>query len=172
MTEPFLGEIRLFGGDFAPRGWALCDGQILQVSQHDHLFSLIGTIYGGDGRTTFGLPDLRGRIPIHKGQGPGLTSRRIGQRGGTEAVSLTVNQMPSHTHGLQGTAAPASGSDGTGNVLANSSVQPYGSASPDATLSNSSIGNSGTTDAEHTNMMPYQVVSYIIALAGHYPSRN
>ena len=98
MSEPFVGEIRMFAGNFAPRGWAFCDGQLLAVSQNDALFSLLGTIYGGDGRTTFGLPDMRGRIPIHAGHGPGLSERRLGAKGGAEQVTLTVNQMPSHGH--------------------------------------------------------------------------
>ncbi|MBD3756388.1 MAG: phage tail protein, partial [Gammaproteobacteria bacterium] len=98
MSEPFVGEIRMFAGNFAPRGWAFCDGQLLAVSQNDALFSLLGTIYGGDGRTTFGLPDMRGRIPVHQGSGPGLSPRRLGSKSGAETETLTVNQMPSHTH--------------------------------------------------------------------------
>ena len=100
MSEPFVGEIRMFAGNFAPRGWAFCDGQLLATSQNDALFSLLGTIYGGDGRTTFGLPDLRGRIPVHAGTGPGLSPRRLGAKAGAEKVTLTVNELPSHTHDL------------------------------------------------------------------------
>jgi len=99
-SEPFLGEICWIGFNFAPRGWALCDGQLLSISQNDALFSLLGTTYGGDGRTTFGLPDLRGRSPIHVGQGPGLSNYQWGQKGGVETVTLTINQMPSHTHAI------------------------------------------------------------------------
>ena len=98
MSEPFVGEIRMFAGSFAPRGWAFCDGQLLAVSQSDALFSLLGTIYGGDGRTTFGLPDMRGRIPIHAGSGAGLSQRRLGARVGTEKETLTVNHLPAHSH--------------------------------------------------------------------------
>lgn len=98
MSEPYVGEIRMFAGTFAPRGWAYCDGQLLAVSQNDVLFSLLGTIYGGDGRTTFGLPDLRSRIPLHQGIGPGLSPRRLGSRGGSESETLTANQLPSHSH--------------------------------------------------------------------------
>ena len=101
--EPFVGEIRMFAGNFAPRGWAFCDGQLLSVSDNDALFSLLGTIYGGDGRTTFGLPDLRGRIPIHAGQGSGLSNRRLGSKGGAEQVTVTVNQTPTHTHDWKAT---------------------------------------------------------------------
>ena len=105
MSEPFVGEVRMFAGNFAPRGWAFCDGQLLAVSQNDALFSLLGTIYGGDGRTTFGLPDMRGRVAIHAGSGPGLSPRRLGAKAGSEKETLTVNQMPSHTHAWQGSTA-------------------------------------------------------------------
>ena len=111
MSDPFVGEIRMFAGSFAPRSYALCDGQLMAVSQNDALFSLLGTMYGGDGRTTFGLPELRGRVPIHQGQGPGLSNRRIGQRSGSETATVSVAQMPGHTHALQGTSdAPVRGS--------------------------------------------------------------
>ena len=98
MSEPFVGEIRMFAGNFAPRNWAFCDGQLLSISQNDALFSLFGTIYGGDGRTTFGLPDLRGRTAVHPGTGPGLSNRRWGEKGGTETTTMTINQMPVHHH--------------------------------------------------------------------------
>ena len=107
MSEPFIGEIRMFAGSFAPRGWALCDGQLLAVSQNDALFSLLGTIYGGDGRTTFGLPDMRGRIPIHFGSGPGLTPRTLGNKFGSEHETLITNQLPSHSHTLQANSQQA-----------------------------------------------------------------
>ena len=123
MSEPFVGEIRMFAGNFAPRGWAFCDGQLLAVSQNDALFSLLGTIYGGDGRTTFGLPDLRGRVPIHAGSGPGLSPRRLGAKAGAENVTLTVNQLPSHSHRLSGSANLASESRPEGNVLGSGLTQ-------------------------------------------------
>ena len=100
MTEPFTGEIRMFGGTFAPRNWSFCNGDLISIAQNDALFSLIGTIYGGNGRTTFGLPDLRGRIPIHAGSGPGLSNRPIGQKSGSETATVNTNQLPSHTHNL------------------------------------------------------------------------
>ncbi|HZD04287.1 MAG TPA: tail fiber protein, partial [Longimicrobiales bacterium] len=126
MSEPFVGEIRMFAGNFAPRGWAFCDGQLLAVSQNDALFSLLGTIYGGDGRTTFGLPDCRGRIPLHAGSGPGLTPRALGSKGGAGKVTLTVNQLPSHTHPLQGSTDNGLDPNPGGNLLASSTVlQPY-----------------------------------------------
>ena len=122
MSEPFVGEIRMFAGNFAPRGWSLCDGQLVAVSQNDALFSLLGTIYGGDGRTTFGLPDMRGRIPIHAGTGPGLSQRRLGAKGGTERETITVTQMPSHTHPLHGTDDPGDTPNPAGNAPAKSTT--------------------------------------------------
>ncbi len=107
MSEPFIAEIRIFTGNFAPRGWAFCDGQLLQISQNPALFSLVGTTYGGDGRTTFGLPNLKGRAPMHPGNGPGLSSRRLGERGGVEEVTLAANQLGSHNHIVNATNSPA-----------------------------------------------------------------
>lgn len=171
MSEPFVGEIRMFAGNFAPRGWAFCDGQLLAVSQNDALFSLLGTIYGGDGRTTFGLPDLRGRVPIHAGQGPGLNNRRLGARGGAENVTLTVNQLPGHSHTIQASADAATGPNPGGEVLAEtSSDRSYRDAADTALSSNalSSVGGSRS----HPNLMPYLCVHFIIALFGIYPSRS
>ena len=125
MSEPFVGKIRMFAGNFAPRGWAFCDGQLLAVSQNDALFSLLGTIYGGDGRTTFGLPDLRGRIPIHAGTGPGLSPRSLGNKAGTEIETLTVNQIPSHTHSWQATSDDAQDRSPIGNAPAKSGPDVY-----------------------------------------------
>ena len=115
MSEPFVGEIKMFAGNFAPRNYAFCDGQLLAISQNNALFSLLGTIYGGDGETTFGLPDPRGRVPLHTGQGTGLSSRPLGQRTGAEKVTLTTNQLPSHTHRAASTDAATLGDPG-GNV--------------------------------------------------------
>jgi len=173
MSEPFVGEIRMFAGNFAPRGWAFCDGQLLAVSQNDALFSLLGTIYGGDGRTTFGLPDLRGRIPIHAGSGPGLSQRRLGAKGGSEKETLTVNQMPSHTHSFMASQDFANQTNPQGVVIAQSSLV-------DLYVQDSNPGESFTTAAvtsiggsrSHTNLMPFLCVHYIIALFGIYPSRN
>ena len=117
MSEPFTGEIRMFAGNFAPRGWAFCDAQLLSVSQNNALFSLFGTIYGGDGRTTFGLPDMRGRIPLHQGQGPGLSNRRLGSKGGSEKVTLTTNQLASHAHDMNANTAAADTSAPQGRWL-------------------------------------------------------
>ena len=118
MSEPYVGEIRMFAGNFAPRGWAFCDGQLLAVSQNDALFSLLGTIYGGDGRTTFGLPDVRGRVPVHQGTGPGLSQRRLGSKGGSEDVTLTSNQLASHSHDFNANTALADSEMPTGRVVA------------------------------------------------------
>lgn len=172
MSEPFVGEIRMFAGNFAPRGWAFCDGQLLAVSQNDALFSLLGTIYGGDGRTTFGLPDLRGRIPIHAGTGPGLSNRRLGAKSGSEAVTLTVNQLPSHTHSMQATTNSSTTASPTNNVLAKTATfDAFTSDTPTINLNTASISSVGGSRS-HTNLMPALCINFIIALTGIYPSRN
>lgn len=172
MSEPFVGEIRMFAGNFAPRGWAFCDGQLLAVSQNDALFSLLGTIYGGDGRTTFGLPDMRGRIPIHAGSGPGLSPRRLGAKGGEEKVILTVNQLPSHTHGpLKASSQTAVNALPQGQVTAQTDAALYVDDTPVAPFNTGAITNVGGS-LPHTNSMPYLCVHFIIALVGIYPSRQ
>jgi microcystin-dependent protein len=172
MSEPFVGEIRMFAGNFAPRGWAFCDGQLLAVSQNDALFSLLGTIYGGDGRTTFGLPDLRGRIPIHAGSGPGLSLRRLGAKGGVESVSLTANQLPSHSHPLQASAQSATEALPEGKVLARSDVDIYiEGETPAENMASTSITAVGGSQ-RHSNLMPFLCIHFIIALFGIYPSRH
>jgi microcystin-dependent protein len=175
MSEPFVGEIRMFAGNFAPRGWAYCDGQLLAVSQNDALFSLLGTIYGGDGRTTFGLPDMRGRIPIHAGSGPGLSSRRLGAKGGGEDVTLTDNQLPSHNHTpLKASNAQANSTDPAGQSTSKAdkfSYRPAGGFPPNQAMNAAAIGSVGSRQA-HTNLMPFLCIHFIIALFGIYPSRN
>lgn len=173
MSEPFVGEIRMFAGNFAPRGWAFCDGQLLAVSQNDALFSLLGTIYGGDGRTTFGLPDIRGRIPIHAGSGPGLSPRRLGAKAGTEKETLTVNELPSHSHGpMKASTAAGQENSPTGRLPANSpSVQLWVEDQLTVNLANSAVSSLGGSRS-HSNLMPFLCVNYIIALFGIYPSRN
>lgn len=171
MSEPFVGEVRMFAGNFAPRGWAFCDGQLLAVSQNDALFSLLGTIYGGDGRTTFGLPDLRGRIPIHAGHGPGLSERRLGARSGAENVTLTVNQLPGHSHRMQASSQAGGEALPENRVLAQSDAAFYGVDEPFARMSNQAMSNVGGSRS-HTNEMPYLCVHFIIALVGIYPSRH
>lgn len=173
MAEPYVGEIRMFAGNFAPRGWAFCDGQLLAVSQNDALFSLLGTIYGGDGRTTFGLPDLRGRLPIHAGTGPGLSPRRLGAKGGAEKVTLTVNQMPSHNHDFKGTNDLSSSPNPEAHVVSRSTdVDAYiKNEVVDQNLNSDTLTKIGGSQS-HTNMMPYLCVHFIIALFGIYPSRH
>lgn len=173
MSEPYVGEIRMFAGNFAPRGWAFCDGQLLAVSQNDALFSLLGTIYGGDGRTTFGLPDLRGRIPIHAGDGPGLSDRRLGAKLGAEQVTLTPNQIPVHTHSVPADAA-AGNSTGDVNtaIAAGTTDRAYTSEATNLTaFSSGTVQNTGGSQS-HYNLMPYNCINYIIALVGIYPSRH
>ncbi len=174
MSDPFIGQITMFAGNFAPRNWALCDGQLLAVSQNEALFSLLGTTYGGDGRTTFGLPELRGRIPVHSGagQGPGLSTRPLGQKGGVETVSLTAAQMPSHGHDMQVSTDAGTGNDPEGRFLATSpNVRVYRPAAPNANLHASSVSNAGGGQA-HTNLMPTQCINFIIALVGVFPPRS
>ncbi|NQZ24317.1 MAG: phage tail protein [Colwellia sp.] len=175
-SEPFLAQITMFGGNFAPRGWALCDGQLLAISSNTALFSILGTTYGGDGRTTFGLPDLRGRVAIHPGNGPGLSPRALGARGGQEMVTLTTAEMPSHNHDVKLRGKDASGNSATpdGNSLATKRrTNIYSSAAPDVDMHVGSIAEnySGGSQA-HNNMMPFLGVNHIIALAGIFPSRN
>ena len=171
MSEPFLAEIRIFGFNFAPRGWALCDGQILPINQYQALYSLMGTTYGGDGRTTFALPDLRGRVPLHEGQGSGLTNRALGGGGGAEQVSVSIAQMPSHGHSLQATSDPANSTAPAARVPATTTDDLYG---PPEDLVNSAAAAVQTTGvgAGHSNLQPYLVLNFCIALSGLFPSRN
>ncbi|MEE8602109.1 phage tail protein [Euzebya tangerina] len=171
MSEPFLAEIRIFAGNFAPRGWAFCDGQLLPIAQNTALFSLIGTTYGGDGRTTTALPDLQGRAPMHPGRGPGLTSRRLGEAGGTETVTLTEAQMPNHQHSLLVSDEPAQADDAGGAVPAVASQDIWGAAADLAPMGNDSLTTTGGSQA-HNNVQPVLVLNYIIALQGLYPSRS
>ena len=174
MSEPYIGQIIMFGGNFAPRNYALCAGQIQAISQNTALFSLLGTTYGGDGRTTFALPDLRGRAPIHTGQGPGLSSRPMGQVSGEEGVTLLATQMPGHTHGVNATDNTASQPSPVGHIpAADLAGQPtvYSAQNPNATMSPQSIGLTGGS-TPHNNMQPYQVINYCIALYGLFPPRS
>ncbi|PNQ72805.1 phage tail protein [Hanstruepera neustonica] len=169
--EPFIGEIRMFGGNFAPSGWAFCDGQLLPINQHQALFSLLGTTYGGDGRTTFGLPDLRGRFAMHAGNGPGLTARPQGQTSGSESHLLTSNNLPSHSHVVAIPTAEEGDTDlPNGNNLSGNGINGF-KASSDNTLGTFNSGNTGgNTSVDH--MPPYTTVRYIIALNGIFPSRS
>ena len=173
MSQPFIGEIRMFGGNFAPAGWAFCNGQLMPISENDALFTLIGTTYGGDGQETFGLPDLQGRIPLHAGQGPGISQTyQLGEKAGTESVTLTVNQLPNHTHTLIGSSDIATDPGPNGDMLATSSLlQPYVGIAPDAFMAANAIGPVGGSQP-HDNMMPYLTVSFIISLFGIFPSQT
>lgn len=172
MSEPFVGEIRMFAGNFAPRGWSYCDGQLLAVSSNDALFSLLGTYYGGDGTTTFGLPDLRGRVPVHAGSGPGLSPRSQGARGGVENVMLTEQQLPPHSHDQLASPTAGDRTSPSGNVIAGRLGDPtFVASAPDTDMAATAIGNSGANQA-HTNLMPTTCVNFIIALFGIYPSRS
>ena len=176
MSEPFIAEIRIFAGNFAPRGWAFCDGQLLPVATNTALFSLIGTTYGGDGRTTTALPNLQGRAPMHPGRGPGLTARRLGQKVGAETVTLTEAQIPSHAHTLRATLAGAA----TGGAPTNTSslgratgASPYQSNTTDnlVDMASATLSTTGGGQA-HNNIQPYLTLNFIIALVGLYPSRS
>ena len=173
----FMAQVVPFAGNFAPRGWAFAHGQQLLISQNTALFSLLGTTYGGDGRTTFNLPDLRGRAILHPGRGPGLTPYSWGQKGGVEAVNLVPLQMPSHDHvvEIKGTSTQADGTTANGGALAEASEDMYleGGGALDSTLAAGSvvIQNSGGSQA-HENRSPYVTINWIIALTGVYPSRN
>lgn len=177
MSEPFIAEIRIFAGNFAPRGWAFCDGQLLPIANNTALFSLIGTTYGGDGRTTTALPNLQDRAPMHPGRGPGLTDRRLGQKIGIETVALTEAQIPSHTHQpwQQGAPRPTS-QDPAGRLPArhrdeNNEKVFKQDPTLNATFASQQAANTGGGQG-HMNMQPYLTLNFIIALVGLYPSRS
>jgi microcystin-dependent protein len=185
--DPLLGQITLFAGNFAPRDWAFCDGQLLAISQNTALFSILGTTYGGDGRTTFALPDLRGRAPIHSGSGsgPGLSPRQLGSRSGTEINTLNVTQMPSHNHTSDlkvssGNAAQQAATGGSSIATPGApggrgfdATYGFNQTTPDTSLNGASVttGNTGGSSPVN-NMQPYLAINYIIALVGIFPSRN
>ena len=186
--EPFIGQIIMFGGNFAPRGWALCDGQLLAISSNQALFSILGTTYGGDGRTSFGLPEMRGRVAVHEGTGPGLGPYQLGQRGGFEQVTLNQTQMPIHTHGAAVTTTTnmlaesraGNTTDPAGNMLAaGSNIFRANARADDVAMDpamldvNVQVQNQNAGGSQpHENRQPYTVVNYIIALVGVFPSRN
>lgn len=171
MAEPFIAEIRIFAGNFAPRGWAFCNGQLLPVSQNTALFSLIGTTYGGDGRSTTALPNLQGRAPMHPGRGPGLTARRLGQRGGVEDVTLTEAQMANHNHTLNAFGPANTNVPTNGGYATAPTLNQYHTASNLVNMAESSLKNTGGSQP-HNNMQPFLTLNYIIALVGLYPSRS
>jgi microcystin-dependent protein len=183
MTDPFVAEIRLFACNFAPKGWALCAGQLMPISQNTALFSLLGTTYGGDGKSTFALPDLQGSVPIQQGQGAGLTDRVLGETGGETAVTLPVTEIPIHSHTMNATATPGTATASNAGLLAFASagasktsvgtVANFYSSNPNkatTALSPLAIGVRGQS-LPHNNMMPYLGLNYCIALQGVFPAR-
>ncbi len=176
MTDPFVAEIRIFPFNFAPRGWAWCDGQLLPIAQNTALFSLLGTTYGGDGRTTFALPNLQGRAPMHPGQGPGLSQHHLGEAAGTETVTLLESEMPSHAHALVASLG-ATDEEGERNPAGNYTGVPplaqafYGPANSLAAMSANTIAPAGGNQP-HNNLQPYLTLYFCIALQGVYPPRS
>ena len=177
MSEPFIAEIRIFAGNFAIRGWAFCNGQLLPIAQNTALFSLIGTTYGGDGRTTTALPNLQGRAPMHPGRGPGLTARRLGQRGGIEEITLSEDQTPAHSHTFNAKTLPGARAPGqdnpSGNMYATSkNMRSYSTSSDGNTFNTGVLSTTDGGGESHENMQPFLTLNYIIALQGAYPSRD
>ncbi len=172
MSDPFIGEIRMFAGNFAPRGWAFCNGQLMPISQNTALFSLLGTTYGGDGRSTFALPDLRGRVPLHAGQGSGLSDYPLGSRGGSEQVALTTEQLPAHSHALLASDAEGNQRSPANHTLATPEESLlYSAAEPTVAMAKDAIAPTGSNQP-HENRQPYLAVNYIIALFGLFPTRS
>lgn len=169
MSNPYIGEIRMFGGTFAPAGWAFCNGALMPISENDALFTLIGTTYGGDGESTFGLPDLQGRLPLHMGTNPQSgASHQIGEKGGTETVALNAQQIPIHSHNLTASADPSSAKGAVGNVLGRGAAEAYASEFTPEVLAGQSISTVGGSQP-HDNMHPFLTISFIISLFGIFP---
>jgi len=171
--EGYLAQILMFAGNFAPRNWVFCDGQLLAISQNTALFSLLGTTYGGDGRTTFGIPEMRGRVPMHKGSGPGLTPRTLGQTGGVENVTLTVAQMPQHSHPTAVAVNNTGGEEANaaGQIISNHAAAFNEDPVPGQNLGGVTAGNTGG-NGSHTNVQPFKCVNFVICVSGIFPSRN
>ena len=172
--DPFVAEIRIFGFNFAPRGWAFCNGQLMPIAQNTALFSLLGTTYGGNGQTTFGLPNLQGSAVMHQGQGPGMTPRFLGETGGSANVALLQSELPPHSHNVTVAAtndAVADRSNATGNVLAKPIDSSYAPGGSNTTMNPNSSTLAGSS-APHNNMQPYLVINFCIALQGVYPPRS
>ena len=174
MSLPFVAEIRMFGCNFAPTGWAQCDGQLISIAQNTALFSLLGTAYGGDGQSTFGLPNLQGSVPVNAGQGPGLSVYLLGQSGGSESVTLLPTEMPNHSHAMMASSQPGEDATPTTEALArsvNASLyQPTANANV-VPLSGQAVAPAGSS-LPHNNMMPYLVINFCIALQGVFPQRG
>lgn len=171
MAQPYVGEIRMFAGNFAPAGWAFCEGQLLAIAANETLFQLIGTTYGGDGQSTFALPDLRGRLPLHMGTGAGLSNRIMAAQGGTENVTLTVQQIPAHTHPPLCRAANGTQTGPGNGVWASSGLNQFSSGAANTAMNAQNIGAFGGSQP-HENVMPYLAVSFIISLFGIFPPQG
>ena len=171
--DPFVAEIRIFPFNFAPKGWAFCDGQLLPLSQNTALFSLLGTTYGGDGKSNFALPDMQGNAPMHPGQGPGLSLHDLGETGGSETVSLLESEIPSHSHALMSLGAPGNRTSPVANTMARASAGPYcpPAGATIVAMSDQALPPAGG-DQPHNNMQPYLTLSFCIALQGVYPPRT
>jgi len=169
--EPLIGEIKIFAGPFAPRGWAFCDGQILAISDYTALFSLLGSTYGGDGKTSFALPDLRGRVPVHAGQGVGLSNYQAGMKGGSESVMLTVNDIPAHNHFVNHATNTADANTPSNKLMAPGGETIYSEGDHHSQMNQQMIDNTGGGQA-HSNIQPFIAINFIIALEGIYPSRS
>lgn len=170
MSQPYVGEIRMFGGTFAPAGWAFCDGQTMAISENDTLFTLIGTTYGGDGQETFNLPDLRGRVPIHMGTGKNSITYQLAEKAGEESVTLTTQQIPIHSHPVVASTNPGNATQPTGNVTSqNASVTIYRAQDPAVNMNAQAVGPAGGNQP-HENLQPYLCINFIISLFGIYPS--
>lgn len=173
MPEPYVGEIRMFAGNFAPNGWMFCEGQTLPISENDTLFTLIGTTYGGDGQSTFNLPNLASRVPIHMGTGPDGTTYQIGEAAGTEEVTLTTQQIPSHSHVLIGTTTTGTLSDPTNNMLSDSpNIKLYTAQTPSQSLNNANTITPLGGSQPHENTQPFLCINFIISLFGVFPSQT
>ena len=170
--EPFLGEIRMFGFDFAPQGWALCNGQLLPINQNQALFSLLGNMYGGNGTTTFALPNLQSRVPIHQGQGAGLSAYVVGQAGGAETVTLAAAQMPAHAHPVKASSNTAGSTKPKGRVPARSQSDVYAAKPDTSTVMHPSMIAEAGGGEPHTNVQPYLTVNFCIAMVGIFPARD
>lgn len=171
MSQPYIGEIRMVGFNFAPIGWAQCDGSLLPISQNEVLFAVLGTTYGGDGQSTFALPDMRGRIPVHQGSGPGLSPRVVGQTFGSESVTLLASQMPAHGHALAAASGGVRSAAASGALLASGESDAWTRAAADGQMAGNALALAGGSQP-HENMQPFACVNFIIALWGIFPTSN